>query len=38
VNKITWGPFGEQAPWSSAELKVHFSHDRPFKRVRCACV
>lgn len=33
-SKITWGDFGRQQPWAVEELKVHFHHDKPFKRVR----
>ncbi|KAF8073141.1 OST1A [Scenedesmus sp. PABB004] len=32
-SKVTFGKFGKQGPWAVKELKVHFAHDRPFKRI-----
>lgn len=32
-SKITYGDYGKQQPWAVQELKVHFHHDKPFKRV-----
>lgn len=40
-SKVTFGEFGRQEPWAVKELKLHFHHDKPFKRVRgagCVCV
>lgn len=31
-SKITYKA-GKQAPWAVKQLKVHFHHDKPFKRV-----
>jgi len=33
-SKVTYGPFDKQQPWATQELKLHFHHDKPFKRVR----
>lgn len=33
-SKVTWGDFDRQQPWTVQELKLHFYHDKPFKRVR----
>lgn len=32
-SKVTFGEFGQQKPWAVKELKLHFHHDKPFKRV-----
>jgi hypothetical protein len=33
-SKITYGEFSQQQPWALEPLKLHFHHDKPFKRVR----
>ncbi|KIZ04728.1 oligosaccharyltransferase complex subunit alpha (ribophorin I) [Monoraphidium neglectum] len=36
VNKVTrlvWGSLGAAEPWSLEPLRVHFHHDKPFKKV-----
>eukprot|EP00878_Enallax_costatus_P023618 GHUV01025125.1.p1 GENE.GHUV01025125.1~~GHUV01025125.1.p1 ORF type:complete len:457 (+),score=118.13 GHUV01025125.1:677-2047(+) len=32
-SKITYGKFDRQEPWAIKELKVHFHHDKPIKKV-----
>jgi hypothetical protein len=32
-SKVSYAALGRQAPWAVQELKVHFHHDKPFKRV-----
>jgi hypothetical protein len=36
-SKISYAELGRQAPWAVQELKVHFHHDKPFKRVSRSC-
>ncbi|GBF90218.1 hypothetical protein Rsub_03351 [Raphidocelis subcapitata] len=32
-SKVAWGKLGKAAAWESKPLKVHFHHDKPFKKV-----
>jgi hypothetical protein len=32
-SKVIFGEFDKQQPWAVQELKLHFHHDKPFKRV-----
>jgi hypothetical protein len=36
-SKVSYAALGRQGPWAVQELKVHFHHDKPFKRVSCCC-
>jgi hypothetical protein len=35
-SKVTFGPYAKQGPWAVQELKLHFHHPKPFKRVSAA--
>jgi hypothetical protein len=37
-SKVSYAALGKQGPWAVQELKVHFHHDKPFKRVRGCCL
>ncbi|WIA09458.1 hypothetical protein OEZ85_008859 [Tetradesmus obliquus] len=32
-SKVSYAALGKQGPWAVQQLKVHFHHDKPFKRV-----
>eukprot|EP00882_Tetradesmus_deserticola_P020476 GHRQ01022123.1.p1 GENE.GHRQ01022123.1~~GHRQ01022123.1.p1 ORF type:complete len:580 (+),score=253.23 GHRQ01022123.1:133-1872(+) len=32
-SKVSYTKLGRQAPWALQQLKVHFHHDKPFKRI-----